>query len=68
MKILETATPKGIFARAGLELSPKMKASLAQALGKRKVKKAQKLLSKLAKDKEEQTRQSAQKALEELKS
>ena len=68
LKILETATPKGIFARAGLELSPKMKASLAQALGKRKVKKAQKLLSKLAKDKEEQTRQSAQKALEELKS
>jgi len=45
LKILETATPKGIFARAGLELSPKMKASLAQALGKRKVKNAEALKS-----------------------
>ncbi len=68
LQLLEQSESRGIFSRAKLDLSPKMKSSLIMALGKRKAEQAQKLISKLAKDKNELIKSTAQKALEEIKS
>ena len=66
LEILERSEPKGIFSRAKSNLSPKMKIILIEELGKRKVEEAKKILSKLAKDKDEQVKKSAEKALSQL--
>jgi hypothetical protein len=65
LSMLEQAE-KGLFSRAKLELSPKMKLPLVEALGRRKSGKAQKVIGKLAKDKDEQLKKAAQKALEQI--
>ena len=65
MSLLEQSE-KGLFSRAKLELSPKMKVPLVEALGRRKTDKAGKIISKLAKDKDEQLKKAAQKALEQI--
>ena len=65
MSFLEQSE-KGLFSRAKLELSPKMKIPLVEALGRRKTEKAAKIISKLAKDKDEPLKKAAQKALEQI--
>ncbi len=64
LDLLEQSEAHGIFSRAKLTLSPKMKIALIEALGKGRVGDARKLLTKLAKDKDEQIKKSAEKALE----
>jgi len=66
LEILERSEPKGIFSRAKSNLSPKMKITLIEELGKKRVEEAKKILSKLAKDKDEQVKKSAEKALSQL--
>lgn len=57
---------KGLFSRAKLELTAKMKVALIDALGRRRAEDARKILSKMSKDKDELVRKSAQKWLEQL--
>lgn len=59
-------TEKGLFSRAKSDLSPKMKVALIEALGRRKAPEAEKILSKLVKDKDELVRKSAQRSLDQI--
>jgi len=63
-ELLEQAEPRGIFSKPKLALTNKMRIALIDIIGKRKISRAQKILLKLAKDKDEQIRKSAEKALE----
>ncbi len=62
--LLEQTEAHGIFSRTKLGLTPKIKIALIEALGKRKHHPAKKLLSRLAKDKDNPLRKPAEKALE----
>jgi len=65
LELLQMAE-KGLFSRAKFELTAKMKVALIDALGRRKVEDARKILSKMTKAKDELVRKSAQKWLEQI--